>query len=238
MKLAPQSGIPFPGGPRIFLRMYTRLGCQGRPPHFEVTFYPYANLVHTIRLREDVAHARISDLLRGTPREVLEAAAAILLARLYRRRPPRELVETYRKFSMARTTRRRIWRTRRKRVPRVQTGPRGKHHDLRKIFGKLMRRYFRGRLARPRLGWSPRAWHTQLGSFDPALDQIVINTRLDSKDVPEFVVEYVLFHEMLHVKHPLRAASCGLQAHSAQFREEERRFASYERARRFLARLT
>jgi hypothetical protein len=39
---------------------------------------------------------------------------------------------------------------------------------------------------------------------------------------------------MLHVKHPLRAAACGLQAHSAEFRAEEKRFKSYERARKFL----
>jgi predicted metal-dependent hydrolase len=80
-------------------------------------------------------------------------------------------------------------------------------------------------------------WRTQLGCFDPGLDQIVINARLDRAGVPQFVVEYVLFHEMLHVKHPMRAASCGLQAHSAEFRREEKRFTGFDRARRFLARL-
>jgi len=233
-----QSGMPFPRGARIFRRMYTRLGCRGRPPQFAVQFYPYANLVHTIRLKEDAACVRLSDLLRAAPLEVLEAAAAILLARLYRRRPPCKLVEVYRRFSLARGTRRRLLRARRERARRVQKGPRGQHHDLRQLFDKLKQRYFRRQLPRPRLGWSSRHWRTQLGSFDPALNQIVLNARLDGKDIPQFVVEYVLFHEMLHVKHPLRAASCGLQAHSARFRSEERRFASYQRARRFLARLT
>jgi hypothetical protein len=50
-------------------------------------------------------------------------------------------------------------------------------------------------------------------------------------------VEYVLFHEMLHVKHPLRAARCGIEAHSLKFRLEEKRYANYERARKFLDRL-
>jgi hypothetical protein len=39
---------------------------------------------------------------------------------------------------------------------------------------------------------------------------------------------------MLHVKHPLRAAACRLQAHSPEFRAEEKRFARYTRAREFL----
>jgi len=39
---------------------------------------------------------------------------------------------------------------------------------------------------------------------------------------------------MLHVKHPMRAAACGLQAHSAEFRAQEKRFAQYVRASKFL----
>ena len=88
-----------PGGERLFQRIYTRLGCEGRPPHFIVEYHPYADLTHTIRLREDTAHVRLSDALGRAPRAVVEAAAAILLGRLYRRRPPIELVETYRQFS-------------------------------------------------------------------------------------------------------------------------------------------
>ena len=218
--------------------MYTRLGCQGRPPRFVVEFYPYANLVNTIRLREDTAYVRLSDLLRRAPLLVLEAAAAILLARLYHRRTPRELLETYRTFSLARDTRRRLLRARRARGQPLASGPSGRFHDLARMFGPLNRRYFSGRLRRPRLGWSARPWRMQLGCFDPGLNQIVINARLDRANVPAFVVEYVLFHEMLHVKHPMRAASCGLQSHAAEFRREEKRFRAYERARQFLERLS
>ena len=52
--------------------------------------------------------------------------------------------------------------------------------------------------------------------------------------MPSYAVEFILYHEMLHVKHPLRAAACGLQAHSPEFRAEEKRFAHYVRARKFL----
>src|SRR5580658_10980663 len=97
-----------PGGSKLFERIYTRLGCHSRPPRFEVEFYPYANLVHTVRLREDVAHVRLSDALRGAPLPVIEAAAAILLARLYRRETPQELVVLYRGYTSSAATRRRI----------------------------------------------------------------------------------------------------------------------------------
>jgi hypothetical protein len=224
----------FPGGDRIFHRIFTRLGCQGRPPHFVVELYPYANLAHTMRLRQETAHVRLSDILRDAPVPVIEAAAAILLAQMYRRRLPAELRDLYRRFAIAHSTRRRIARVRRKRARRIVDRPRGGAHDLEPMFAALNLEYFDGNLRRPRLGWSARPWRSQYGCFDPSLDQIVMNSRLDRANVPSYAVEFILYHEMLHVKHPLRAAACGLQAHSAEFRAEEKRFKHYERARRFL----
>ena len=229
-----------PGGAVIFQRMYTRLGChnrQSRPPQFVVEFYPYANLVHTVRIQEDTAHVRISDVLRDAPLPIFEAAAAILLARLYRRRAPREFVLAYRHFTIAPRTRRRIDRLRGQRGRKVHSAPQGTVYDLAAIFSKLNRRYFGRKLRRPRLGWSARTWRSQYGCFDPALDQIVLNRWLDRESVPRCAVEYVMFHEMLHVKHPLRAARCGIEAHSLEFRGEEKRYAHYEKARKFLDRL-
>ncbi|MGA3294234.1 MAG: SprT-like domain-containing protein [Candidatus Acidiferrales bacterium] len=225
-----------PGGERIFHRIYTRLGCEGRPPRFVVEYHPYTDLTHTIRLREDTAHVRLSDVLQRAPRVVVEAAAAILLGRLYRRRPPDDLLETYRRFSYARSTRRQLLLLRQRRARRAAHQPAGKHHDLGPLFDRLNQRYFQGALPRPCLGWSARVWRTQLGCFDPALDQIVINRQLDRDGVPEYVVAYVLYHEMLHKKHPIRFARCRRESHSAAFRSEEKLFADYPRAMQFLKR--
>jgi hypothetical protein len=228
-----------PGGAQLFHRLYTRLGGHGRPPQFIVEFYPYAGLAHTIRLREHVAHVRLSDALRGASAPIIEAAAIILLSRIFRRRTPPESLEQYRRFALAPATRRRVAKLRRSRArPAVRDGgPSGEAHDLAPMFTRLNRRYFAGRLRRPRLGWSRRNWRAQLGFFDPALDQIVLNRRLDRAAVPAFVVEYVLFHEMLHVKHPLRATRCHMQAHTREFLQEEKRFQHNVAARRYLNRL-
>ena len=229
-------GHAVPGGAQIFQRLYTRLGCDGRPPNFIVEYHPYTDLTHTIRLRDETAHVRLSDALRNAPQTVLEATAAILLGKLYRRRAPIALVEEYRKFSYARTTRARLLRLRRKRARRSEHRPTGAHHDLDPLFASLNSQYFDGALAKPRLGWSKRVWRTQLGCFDPALGQILINRQLDHPGVPECVVAYVLYHEMLHVKHPMKFERCRRESHSLEFRKEERRFADYDRAMKFLKR--
>jgi len=231
---SPQQFVP--GGAQIFHRIYTRLGCEGRPPQFVVEYHPYTDLTHTIRLREGTARVRISDVLRTAPRAVVEAVAAILLGRLYRRQPPEDLVALYRQFSYARSTRQRILSQRRRRARRVAHEPTGAHHDLAPLFDSLNHQYFEGALPRPRIGWSSRAWRSQLGCFDPALHQIVINRQLDRPGVPEYVVAYVLYHEMLHQKHPIRFARCRRESHSAEFRREEKRFVDYARAMKFLER--
>src|SRR5260370_28509883 len=64
----------------MFLRMFTRIGCEERPPHFHVEFYPYSSLVITIRRREDVLYVRFSDLLRRGPVGGVEGAAGFFFA--------------------------------------------------------------------------------------------------------------------------------------------------------------
>jgi hypothetical protein len=227
-----------PGGAATFQRIYTRLGCLGRPPEFSVEFYPYAGLTHTVRLRNEIAHVRVSDVLRTAPTTVMEGVAAILLSRLYKHRVPSAMAREYRAFAATALMSRKMQQLRRRRARHRGTIPQGNCHDLEVLYERLNREYFGGEMRSPRLAWSIRGWRRQLGCFDGALDQILLNRRLDREDVPEFAVEYVLYHEMLHQKHPLHlAAHCRLQSHSPSFRREERRFAHYDRAMRFLRRL-
>ncbi len=197
-----------PGGASLFQRMFTRLGCDGRPPRFRVEFYPYSSLVLTIRRREEVVYVRFSDLLRRAPIAVLEGAAVLLLARVYRRKASQALTERYLDYARSNRTRSRMNRMRRGRVRLAATSPRGEHFDLHKLFDELNGKYFAGQLQRPHIGWSTRAWRRQFGCY-----------------------------EMLHLKHPTRRSGCSMVSHSREFREEEKRFREFEHARRILDRL-
>ncbi|GAC1635495.1 MAG: SprT-like domain-containing protein [Candidatus Acidiferrum sp.] len=227
----------FPEGAALFQRIYTRLGCEGRPPRFHVEFYPYTNLVLTIRRREDAVYVRFSDLMRQCNLPVLEGAAALLLARIYRRRAPKSLAKPYLDYARSQRTRERIQRMRRTRVLPASTNPQGRFFDLSQMFDSLNGKFFAGALSRPHLGWSTRSWRRQFGCYDSGPNQILLNRRMDHPAVPQFVVEYVLYHEMLHVKHPTRRAGCSLISHSKEFRAEEKLFPEFDRARRFLDRL-
>jgi hypothetical protein len=226
-----------PGGGPLFQRMFTRLGCDGRPPRFRVEFYPYASLVLTIRRREEMVFVRFSDLLRRAPLPVLEGAAALLLARVYRRKAPTVLVRPYLDYARSNRTRNRLHRMRQGRVRVVGSNPRGQYFDLAKLFEELNAKHFNGQLQRPHIGWSKRSWRRQFGCYDPGPNQILLNRRMDRPNVPQCAVEYVLYHEMLHVKHPTRRSGCSLVSHSREFREEEKRFPEFAGARKILDRL-
>jgi len=225
-----------PGGESLFQRMFTRIGCDGRPPNFDVQFYPYKSLVITVRRRREIYFVRFSDLLRRAPVLVLEGAAALLLAKVFRRRPRRALVQPYLEYARSDRTRSRISHMRRKRVSPAHT-VQGKHHDLAALFDRLNQQYFEGTLRRPHIGWSSRSWRRQFGCYDPGPNQIVLNRRMDRPGVPQSVVEYVLYHEMLHVKHPTRRSGCSLISHSPEFRAEEKRFEHFTAARKLLDQL-
>src|SRR5262245_41234468 len=62
--------------------------------------YPYTGLSSTIRLRQVRVLARVSDILRGSPRDVLFALACILVAKLYRQKASKAHERIYRAHTL------------------------------------------------------------------------------------------------------------------------------------------
>ncbi len=199
-------------------------------PEIEARFYPYAGLSSTIRLRGGRVYARVSDVLKQSPPEVLHALASILVGKLYRIKPSKEHERTYRQYASSPLVLDASEETRRRRGYKIMTSPQGKVYDLEEIFAELNARYFAGGLNRPQLSWSLRRTRRVLGHHDHVHSTIIISRTLDSPRIPRLVVEYVLYHEMLHVAHPPTTTAGRTVYHSRQFRADERRFEKLEEA--------
>ncbi|HEV2698328.1 MAG TPA: M48 family peptidase, partial [Terriglobales bacterium] len=63
---------------------------------------------------------------------------------------------------------------------------------------------------------------------------IVISRVFDHTRVLECAVEYIVYHEMLHLKHPVRLRGSRRCVHSAEFQAEEREFPQLDVAKKFL----
>jgi predicted metal-dependent hydrolase len=101
----------------------------------------------------------------------------------------------------------------------------------------LNARFFYGLLARPRMSWSRTRTRRILGHYDPAHNAIVISRVFDHFAVPHYAVEYIVYHEMLHLKHPVRLRGSRRCVHSAEFQAEEKLFPQLAEANAFLKRL-
>ncbi len=206
-------------------------------PRVDVRFRPFAGMNHRARLQNGLLTVRLSDLLQGADARVIEALATILLAKLYRRAAPLEARLRYRRYVLSRGVEQRIIETRRQRGRKTLNNPRGQCYDLPALFAELNARYFAGQIPATKLSWSARPSRIRLGHYDIAHHAIVLNRSLDRSEVPRLAVEYILYHEMLHVKHPVESAGGRRRIHPPAFRAEEKRFAGYAEARAALRKL-
>jgi hypothetical protein len=240
MKQAEQLALPLgppPDLPEVFRRVFSRLRIKSPIVRIEAHFHPFAGLRSTVTVRNGTLKARVSDLLAEASPLVLEALAEILLARTFRRRPSREARECYLAYTFRPAIRKRIDASRRERGSKRLLPPRGRHHDLEEIFRSLNYRFFHGQISLSRLGWSHQNSRRILGHYDSGHGTIIVSRKLDSPSVPRYLVEYVVYHEMLHIRFAVEQRGQRRVVHSREFREAEKRFPQYELACRQLRHL-
>jgi predicted metal-dependent hydrolase len=218
----------------IFQDVYQELRPHTPAPAMHVRFYPFVSINNTIRLREGELYVRISDLLEGAPETVLHSIAHILLAKLYRKPVDRAQSARYRRYVAGREVTAKARLVRQMRGRKHIRSPRGHHYHLEEIFDDLNRRFFHGLMGRPQLTWSRNHARSSLGHYDPAHNAIVISRVFDDARVPRYAVEYILFHEMLHLKHPVELRGNRRCVHSKEFRAEENLFPEVVPAKKFL----
>jgi predicted metal-dependent hydrolase len=221
----------------IFQESYRELRPGTCLPELKIEFFAFANVNNTIRLRQDKLLVRLSDLLEGAPEAVLRAIAHILLAKMYRRPIDRAHAARYRKYVGSHEIVRKAHLVRQLRGRKRLRPARGHYYDLDGIFEHLNTRFFYGLMARPRMSWSQTATRRILGHFDPAHNAIIISRIFDHPGVPLYVLEYIVYHEMLHLKHPVKLRGSRRCVHPAEFQAEEKLFPQAREAVAFLQRL-
>ena len=221
----------------LFQETYSELRPGTSLPELKIDFFAFANVNNTIRLRNGRLLVRLSDLLEGAPEGVLRAIAHILLAKMYRKPIDRAHAARYRKYVGSHEIVRKAHLVRQMRGRKRLRSARGHFFDLDTIFEDLNTRFFHGLMARPRMSWSQTKTRRILGHYDPAHNAIVISRIFDHPQMPRFVLEYIVYHEMLHLKHPVRLRGSRRCVHSADFQAEEKLFPQLDRVNAFLRRL-
>jgi hypothetical protein len=206
-------------------------------PPIAVRFRRFTSLNTTIRLREGQIFVSLSDLLEGAPESVTRAIAHILLAKLYKKPIDATQNLRYKRFASSAAVTRQTELIRAARGNKRFFGPEGRFFHLEEVFDTLNTRFFGGLLGRPELTWSEGMAKRSLGHYDAAHNTIVVSRVFDRPSSPRYAIEYLLYHEMLHLKHPVRMRGLRRSVHPREFKADEALFPQLVEALAFIRRL-
>jgi len=177
---------------------------------------------------------RIHHSFIEAPEEVLRAVATFVESKRGSDQAREALVLIREHFSVHRET---------ARIRKLVLRPVGAALDLREVFADLNERYFEGRLAAG-ITWGKssvgsrcgrrRSASLQLGSYSYEDRLIRLHRVLDHPEVPRYVVEAVVYHEMLHADMPPEVRNGKRYFHTPEFRRRERLYRNLPRAERWI----
>jgi hypothetical protein len=229
-----QSAIFFETPEEIFSRVFAELKPRTAVPSVRLKFCKFANANSSVRWDATGLEFRITDVLEGAPSAILESLAHILMSKLLRRPSPRIHAERYRRYLNRKEMRRSLQLVKQTRGRKFVSGPQGDSYDLQVIFDELNQAHFHGLMAQPLLGWSRRPSRVMLGHYDPSHNAIILSRLLDRPSVPKLAVEYILFHEMLHLRFPVEHHGARRCVHTREFKQAEKQFPQLKEAKQLL----
>jgi predicted metal-dependent hydrolase len=121
------------------------------------------------------------------------------------------------------------------RKPRTITiNPNGKLYNLTDMFNSLNSEYFNNSLS-ALITWGKRSPRyavkkRTLGNYQKKSNTIRINPILDSRKVPRYVIEFIVYHEMLHAVIDIVLKNGRRSIHSKEFKNRERKYKNYHKA--------
>jgi hypothetical protein len=199
-----------------------------------VAFYPYIGLTHTLRRTSKGWMLRISDHCRNAPSQVIKSIVLILGYKVMRRKPPRKSRDIYERFRMDPEVESAVRKRREEKGRKLFSNSEGNHHSLKDLYDKLNERYFNGQIEINRIGWGQRKGRGRLGHYDPIHHTITLSPSLDSSKVPSFVVQYIVYHEMLHALFGKMDNQNSQRHHPREFKHAEKAYPDFARANEFL----
>ncbi len=110
----------------------------------------------------------------------------------------------------------------------------GRAHDLEASFARVNAAYFGNRMARPTLVWNRTLTARKFAHYQPSRDTVMVSVTLDDPGVSDNLLDYVMYHELLHKQHGSPLVNGRRQAHTPAFRAAERLYAGFAEAERQL----
>ncbi|MDD2410536.1 MAG: M48 family metallopeptidase [Candidatus Methanomethylophilaceae archaeon] len=179
------------------------------------------------------ADFKVSDYMADAPPEVIEGLASTLFARICGKGDP-DFSEEMCKWVTAPDFSRYKQPTYLRRSRNLSRSRQGQHRDL----GECYRRLIDAGLAQDDpglfLSWTKEPNVRKVGYCSVLMKVVAISSALDSPEVPEFVADYVMYHELCHIMIGFDPSS---EKHGIEFAELESKYPRQKEAEDWLRRL-
>ncbi len=214
----------------LYKTLFTELFPQKRHT-IQADFYKAKSLRHTIELKQGTIFIRLSIVIQNAPRDVLRALGSVLFLKLFRFKPDKAARQRYQKYidtylvPNLPAVKRRI-------SPEYR--PEGRYFDLSAIFNRINSTWFDGQVEQPHLGWSLSPSYVRLGFYDAERNLLVISRIFDSRKTKPEVLDFLMYHEMLHIIFPTERVNGRRRIHPPAFKEAEQRFPDYHKIQKLI----
>ncbi len=197
----------------------------------KAVFYETKSIRHTIQLRQKYIHIKIANSFQQAPKYILKYLAVILYSKIFRYKIDSRIRRKYHQFVKETI------------LPHYKAGSRkpslkykaqGDVYNLIYIFEDINRAYFQNKLKQPTLGWSLNKSYTRLGFYAEDKNLLVISRIFDAVYVPLKVVEYMMYHEMLHIAIPSEVVNGRRRVHHQEFNKLDRAFPDYAEIQKWI----
>lgn len=206
------------------------------PDTIQAEFYPYTQVKHTVRKRDGIIYIRVSDTFKDAPKDVLISLARILLAKLKKTPVNPEDEKKYQAYVTSEKMQKSastILKSRSRPWKKI----RGKYKNLNKSFKRVNNTYFNGKMKKPVLTWSTRRARRMLGKYDVDQDTVIISPILDSPHTPDELLDFIMYHELLHKKHGIIVKKNRRRIHTPEFKKDEKKFKDYKKMKILMRKL-
>lgn len=113
----------------------------------------------------------------------------------------------------------------------------GQYHDLSASFGRTNQKYFNNKLQKPSLAWNQIITGRQMGLWVPTTKSLIVSIALDTPNLPEFVIDFVMYHELLHMDIGTKVINGRFFVHTPEFKRRERQHEYHTQARKMISAL-
>lgn len=204
-----------------------------RKQKYKVTavFYETKSIRHTIEMKRNHIKIRIAQSFRDAPEYILKNLGIILFSKLFHYKIDSKIRREYKQYVEDAVL---PFHPPRRRKPSSRYKSQGKFYNLNDIFDDVNRVYFQSKLPKPKLGWSLNKSYTRLGFYAEDKHLLVISRIFDNARVPIKIVEYMMYHEMLHIAIPSKIKNGRRSMHPRELRQLDHAFPDYDKIQKWI----